>query len=339
LLSGHFKKQILGMEPRQIAHAIQEQAAVLEAIREGVLAINADGRIVTCNREAKKVLGFEGVDLTGREVLSVAPTSRLPEVLISGRPQLDQPMVLGKALVITNRVPVLQGGAVVGAVATFRDKLQLEEIESRLATIGRYADDLRAQRHEFSNVLHLVLGLISMSDYDGAMKVIERVNEEHRRAIGFYLARLRDAAVVGILVGKTHRAVELGIQLTVSEDSCVSDTCPHRDAVITILGNAIENALEALRSAPGKASPPEVRVLVREEPHRLVLDVADNGPGVDRTVREHLFEPGATTKGEGRGLGLAIMAKLVAASGGTISCESDGEGTAIRVELPTERTS
>ncbi len=336
LLSGHFKKQILGMEPLEIAFATQEQAAILEAIREGVLAVNAENRVVTCNREAKKILGMEDAELAGKEISAVLAASRLPEVMGSGIPQYDQPMVVGRSLIVTNRVPVLLRGRVIGAVATFRDKLHLDEIESRLADIGRYVDELRSQRHEFMNKLHLILGLIHLSDYDAAQAVIERVNEEHQKTLDFYMARIRDSAIVGILVGKTHRAGELGVELTVSADSYVSKACPHRDAVVTILGNAIENALEAHQSLSEKRARPEVCVSLREEAERLLIEVKDNGPGIDPATRERLFDQGATTKGEGRGLGLAIVARLVDAAGGSVACESAAGGAVFRVTLPKE---
>jgi sensor histidine kinase regulating citrate/malate metabolism len=334
LLSGHFKRQILGMEPLEIAFATQQQSAILEAIREGVVAIDAKRRIVHCNREAKKILGAENTELVAKELSAVLPASRLTDVLETGEPQHDQPMVVGHSLVVTNGIPVLLDGKVIGAVCTFRDKLHLEAIESRLADIGRYVDELRSQRHEFMNKLHLISGRIQLSDYEGARAVIEQVNDEHQRAVHFYMARIRDPAVMGILVGKTHRAEELGVRLRVTDDSFVSETCPHRDPVVTIIGNAVENAFEAHQSVPVKAAPPEVTVSLREEPENLLIEVKDNGPGIDPSVRDRLFEAGATTKGAGRGLGLAIVARLVATAGGFVACQSDGRGTSLRIELP-----
>jgi PAS domain S-box-containing protein len=336
LLSGHFKRQTLGMEPVEIAFATREQAAILEAIREGVLAVNADGRIVSCNHEAKRIMGVGNQDLRGQKISAVLPASRLPEVLASGVPQLDQPMIMGKSLVHANRVPVHLDGRVIGAVSTFRDQLQLDQIESRLADVGRYVDDLRSQRHEFMNKLHLILGLIHASDYDAAQAVIERTNDEYQKALDFYMARIQDPAIVGILVGKTHHARELGIQLVVSPDCFVSRTCPHGEAVVTIVGNAIANAMEALQSMSALRAPPEVRVSVREEQELLSIEVSDNGPGFDPASHERLFDAGFTTKGDGRGLGLAIVARVVSAARGKVDLQNTGEGARLRVTLPKE---
>ncbi|MCM0082557.1 sensor histidine kinase [Geomonas sp. Red32] len=332
LLSGHVKRQILNMEPGEIAFSVQEQAAILEAIREGIIAVNAEGIVVSCNHEAKKMLGREREELAGSHIADLLPNTRLPEVLRDGLPQYDQPMVVGNTLAVVSRVPVVLGGKVIGAVSTFRDKVALEQIDRRLADIGRYVDTLRSQRHEFMNKLHLISGLIRMSDYDSATAVIDQVNEEYQKAMEFYLARIRDTAIAGILVGKTHRAGELGIQLEVSSESLVSEHCPHREVVVAVLGNAIENAFDALQpfSTGGKVS-----VLVREETDRVRVEVADSGPGVDPSVAGRIFEDGVTTKGEGRGLGLALVKKMVESCGGEIGVTGREGETMVRVVLPT----
>jgi len=337
LLSGHIKRQIFNMEPHEIAFATQEQAAIFEAIREGIIAVNSDGNIVGCNHEAKKMLGLEDRDLMGKAITAVVPATRLPDVLRDGLPQYDQPMVIGNTLAIANRVPVILAGQVIGAVSTFRDKMELDQIEQRLADIGRYVDTLRSQRHEFMNKLHLISGLIQMSDYDTATAVIGQVNEEYQKAVEFYLARIRDSAIVGILVGKAHRAGELGILLTVDPESLVSEQCPHRDVVVTILGNTIENAFEALQAADATSGQPAVSVFIREEGDLLRIRVRDNGSGVDPAVKERMLEDGITTKGQGRGLGLSLLSRLIANSGGTITFNSSKTGTLVSIDLPMTR--
>ncbi len=338
ILSGHVKRQILNMEPIEIAFATQEQAAILDAIREGIIAVNSKGKIVTCNREAKKLLGMEEGDVLGKDISSVIPSTRLLEVLKDGTPHYDQPALIGNTLAIANRVPVMLSGRVIGAVATFRDKMKLDQIDRRLADIGQYVDTLRSQRHEFMNKLHLISGLIQMSEYDTAKEVIENVNEEHQEAMEFYLARIRDAAIVGILVGKTHRSKELGIDLTISPESYVSECCPHRDIVVSILGNTIENAFDAIRTSDCKKDNPFVTVFIKEEKDLLRINVRDNGPGICPDIKGRIFEQGVTTKGDGRGFGLSLINRLISNCGGNISCDSSPEGTAMSVTLPIERS-
>ncbi|TXK79114.1 sensor histidine kinase [Paenibacillus sp. N3.4] len=337
LLSGHIKKQIFNMEPHEIAFVTQEQAAILDAICEGIIAVNKEGKIVTCNREAKKMLGMEDMELIGKRISEVVPMTRLPEVLDNGISQKDQPTIIGNTLAVANRVPVTLSGRVVGAVSTFRDKMQLDQIDDHLAGIGRYADTLRSQRHEFMNKLHLISGLIKISEYDKAKAIIQQINEEYQEAVEFYLACIRDPAIVGILIGKTHRAGELGIQLHVSSDSYIPENCPYREIVLTILGNTIENAFEAFQMSAVKKDSPTVTVFLKEEDDDLLIYVKDNGPGIDPAVKESLFNDGITTKGEGHGFGLAYVSRLIYKNEGFITCESSPDGTMIRVSLPIRR--
>ena len=339
MLAGHVKRQLCNMEPFEIVIATNEQAAILDAIREGIIAVNSSGSIVTCNREAKKMLAMETEDLIGRQMTELLPSTRLPEVLKTGIPQYDQPTIIGNTLAIVNRVPVTLSGQVIGAVSTFRDKMQLDKLDQRMTDIGHYVDTLRSQRHEFMNKLHLISGLIQTSEFDMARSVIQQVNEEYQNAVQFYLARVRDAAIVGILIGKTHRAAELGVKLAVLPESNISENCPHRQIVVTVLGNTIDNAFESMaRMDDKKEGQATVTVLLREDEDQVLVEVRDNGPGIDPQIREHIFEDEASTKGPGRGFGLSLVSRLVTNVGGTIDCDSAPRATAIRVSLPIRRS-
>lgn len=336
-LSGHVKKQIFNLEPYEIAFEMEKQTAIFEAIREGVIAVNSKGIILTCNREAKKMLGMDDTELLGTELGTILPMSSLADVLQKGIPQNDQPMIVGNTLVISNWIPVNLSGKVIGAVSTFRDKLQLEKIDQHLDDIGKYVDTLRSQRHEYMNKLHLISGLIQMSEYDLAESVIKQENEDFQHTIQYYLAKVRDPAIAGILVGKAHRAQELDIQLTIDDDSLVSENCPFRDIVITALGNLVENAFEAIQTSFFQREHTKVSILIKEEANKLVLNVEDNGPGIDPVIQESIFKDGITTKGTGRGFGLAFIFRLISNCNGSITCHSSSEGTKIMVTLPVRR--
>jgi two-component system CitB family sensor kinase len=334
LLSGHIKRQIFNMEPAEIAFISQEQAAILDSIREGIIAINSDGQITTFNQEAKKIVGIESTDVKGKSITSVLPTSRLTDVVREDISHKDEPMIIGNTLVVANRVPVHSKGKVIGAVATFRDKLQLDQIDQRLADIGKYADSLRSQRHEFMNKIHLISGLIKMKEYDMVNELIEQINEEQQNVIDFFLTRIHDPAIVGVLVGKMHRTKELGIQLLVDSDSTLPDPCPHRDIIITLLGNAIENSLEAISTAKASSAVHTITVYFRNEDEQITVSVQDTGPGIDPKLGEDIFQDGVTSKGVGRGFGLALLSRLVTSNGGHLSISSSAEGANLRVSLP-----
>lgn len=334
ILSGHIKKQIFNLEPHEIAFLTQQQAAILESIREGIIAVDTDGTITTMNQEAKWMIDDQTGSMIGKAITSIFPHSRLPEVIREGAPQYDQQMILGNSLVVVNRIPVMLNGEVIGAVASFRDKLHLDHLEHRLADIGKYVDTLRSQRHEFMNKLHLISGLIQMEEYELVRELIDQVHIEQQNVLDFFLAHIRDPAIVGVLIGKMHRAKELGIQLTITQNSIVQERCPHREIVLTILGNAIENAIEAIKSADrgNKASIITVHIIADTE--ELYMEISDNGPGVDSRLGNQIFEDGGTTKGDGRGFGLALVSRLVSRVKGSIYMISSSEGATLQVKLP-----
>lgn len=104
-------------------------------------------------------------------------------------------------------------------------------------------------------------------------------------------------------------------------------------AMITVLGNLIENAFDAMRGAPTDV-PSEVTVSIREGARGLLLSVDDTGPGMTEEVKQRLFERGFSTKGEGRGTGLALVQEMIEAYHGTIRVESElGVGTSFIITL------
>ncbi|MFY4775751.1 ATP-binding protein [Metabacillus sp. RGM 3146] len=334
-LSGHIKNQIFNLEPHEIAFLTQQQAAILESIREGIIAVDTNGKITTFNREAKNMLAEETGPIIGKAVTSILPGSRLTEVINEGTSHFDQPMIIGNSLVVVNRIPVKLNGAVIGAVASFRDKLHLDQLDRRLADIGQYVDTLRSQRHEFMNKLHLISGLIQMKEFKLVKELIEDVHSEQQNMLDFFLARVRDPAIVGVLIGKMHRAKELGIQLTITDDSKVPEVCPHRETVLTLLGNAIENAMEAIKTIEKETAPAaSITIHIKEEAERLFIEVSDTGPGIDPELGDQIFEDGGTTKGDGRGLGLALVTRLVSRIDGRIFMISSPEGATLQVSLP-----
>jgi two-component system, CitB family, sensor kinase len=335
LLSGHIKKQIFNLEPHEIAFLTQQQAAILESIREGIIAVDTSGIITTFNKEAKSMLPKESVEPIGKAITSILPSSRMTEVINEGTSHFDQPMIVGNSLVVVNRIPVKLNGVVIGAVASFRDKLHLDQLDRRLADIGQYVDTLRSQRHEFMNKLHLIFGLIQMKEYELVRELIEDVHSEQQNVLDFFLARIRDPAIVGVLIGKMHRAKELGIQLSITDDSSVPEHCSHRETILTILGNAIENAMEAIKTLEKETHPAtSITVHIKEETERLYIEVNDTGPGIDPELGNQMFEDGKSTKGDGRGFGLALVSKLVSRLNGSILMISSPEGATLQVSLP-----
>lgn len=321
LLAAHVKKQMFNLEPPQIARILEERVAVVSALSEGLVAVAQDGTITVVNEEAQRITGV-GPDAVGRNVMEVMPNSQLLETTRTGQTAYNQQMLLGRKIVVTNRVPVRIKDRIVGAVATFRERTEVHRLAAELTGVTRFIDGLRAQNHESLNKLHTIAGLIHMRQYEQALEYIYNTTEQQEEVTRFLARQIKDYRVSGLLLGKVIRGRELGIDLQVDPRSWL-DAIPRPldgSDLVLIVGNLTENAMEALA---GQAGERRVDCLVQSSANRLFIRVADNGPGVPPGLREQIFVQGFSTKGEQRGLGLALVRQLVTLTGGRLELESE----------------
>ncbi|SIS61605.1 ATP-binding protein [Neptunomonas antarctica] len=339
--ANHFKKAIFGLEPEQIAHLFDEQKATLETVREGIIAINCEGIITIFNRNAIKTLGLsENTQLTGRSIEDVLPESAMSEVLRTGQPQFDCEVWLHNDVYIVNRIPLQQGNQVTGVVSSFRRKDELDLVSKKLTRIRQYADNLRSQAHEYTNKLHTIAGLIQLDAKDEAMAFIGQENQEHQELIHLLLEAVPDPILAGFLLGKYNRAREVGLQLVIDPDSHMTelpDRLP-REQLVSIIGNLIDNALEAtlLHKGPGG----QVNLSMTDLGNDLIFEVEDQGAGVSEIEEQQIFDKGFTSKTEaGHGIGLHLVKGLLKNLGGTITLEKgDEEGCRFIVYIPKSYT-
>src|SRR5207244_4164961 len=188
------------------------------------------------------------------------PDSGVPLVVRAGNGETDQStQVNGRALIV-RRIPVRIRGRMVGAIATFRDKTELEELARELQGARSYADTLRAQAHEFANKLHTIAGLLELGWQDQAVAFITQATSEQQKWIDDLPARISDPGLVALLVGKASVASERGITFSVTPRSRLGPTNGLSDVLATVTGNLIENAFDAVEGHPRR----EVVVNFRE---------------------------------------------------------------------------
>lgn len=332
-LAGRIKRILLGMEPAEIATRLQQRDALLQAVREGVVGVDRGLRITVVNEEAARLFGQAGVhgDLVGRGLEEVFPEARMAGVLQEGHARLDQEGAINGLPVLISAVPITVGGATTGGVATFRPLSEVSRMARQLTGVRHYADALRAQTHEFMNKMHVVLGLIRLGQYDRLKQYIAGVSGKLDDEVGFVVQRIKDPVVAGFLLARMSAAREQAIAIRLSEDSAVAADLGEALAhdVVTILGNLLENAVEAM----GGSTRREVEIHLAQEPGRLVMVVADTGPGIPPELLHRLFEKGASTKGEHHGYGLWQAARGAEAHGGTLAVENRPGGGAVFTAL------
>lgn len=333
VLARRVKGILLGLEPEEIARLYSEHSGLLEALHEGVIAIDAQGKISMANESARALMDMRDRDLIGLDVDALLHNCRLPEVMASGQAEYDKEQEMLGRQVIINRVPIYDKGRVVGAVATFRDKTLLVRLAEELTGAKQLVAALRASSHEFLNKLQVLLGLLDLGKYDQAKKYILASHRRQLDANKELMSTFRDPVVAGLMLGKASFCREQNVQLIITPDSRVDviDDANVTHALVTAIGNLIDNAVEAARGAPGGG---EITICLKNDAHRVIVEVRDNGDGLAPAVRERLFTRGVTTKGDGRGLGLFLVREDLAVVGGTIQVESRKGETVFRVEIP-----
>ena len=336
-LSGNIKQSLLGLEPHQISMMYTERNSMLEALQEGIIAIGKDRKITMINESACRILGIPNKNSTGQLIYNVFPNNDLEEVLNSGIARLGVENNLNGVLVVTNTVPIIDKGEVIGAIASFRDKTELVQLGEELTGFREVLESLRASSHEHQNKLHVILGLIQIGQIDLAKEYILESTDEQQKLVIKLMKEINNPVITGLLISKISRAKELGVELKFNRLSKL-DTNNDRGkdiALVIILGNLIENALEA--SARSNKAYKEVVLLIEDVEASKRIVVWDNGPGIEKANMKLIFNQGFSTNSKGRGYGLKLVKDKVASLSGRISVKSElGIGTKFEVVFPKE---
>ena len=336
-LSRRIKNALQGYEPEAFARRFHQREDILDALEEGILAIDKDETIIFFNAAAARLLSLPS-DAVGRPLRTVYPVSTLGRILHTGKPEYNVSMKsLPDVRVLSDRLPIYENGQLAGAVGIFRNRTEVTRLADDLTGVRHMVDAMRAYTHEFMNKLHVILGLLQIGQPERAQQYIMDTTRIQREAVSRIMHQIQEPSVAALLVGKTSRANELGIRLTLDRESILSTESPYLppEACITVLGNLIENAIESLNQS--RQGIKEVSVSIREEESGLLLCVEDTGPGIPAALRRTLFQQGSTTKGQGRGTGLSLVQEVVDAYQGEIRVESEtGVGTSFFVSFRQE---
>ncbi|MFJ4918324.1 ATP-binding protein [Streptomyces sp. NPDC088725] len=330
LISRRLQRQTHDLAFSDISALLAEREAMLHSLREGVVALDADGRIRLMNDEAQRLLGL-GPEASGLPLDRVLGAGRTTDVLAGRVAGEDLLTVRGSRVLVANRMPTEDGGA----VATLRDRTELERLGRELDATRGLIDALRAQDHEHANRLHTLLGLLELEMHEEAVEFVTEVVGVHRATAEQITDRVHDPLPAALLVGKATVAAERGVALRLSPDSLLPDRLADPQGLVTIVGNLVDNALDA---AAGSADP-RIEVELRAEGRTVVLRISDSGPGVPVDRRELVFSEGWSTKkppAHGRrGLGLALVRRLAERQGGSVRVGASAEGGAeFTVVLP-----
>ncbi|WND34639.1 sensor histidine kinase [Streptomyces sp. BB1-1-1] len=334
LISRRVQRQTRDLAFSDIAGLLAEREAMLHGIREGVVALDRGGRVRLLNDEAQRLLGIggEAVGCSPDEALGAGRTADVLAGRVTGTDLLT---VRGQRVLVANRMPTDDGGA----VATLRDRTELEQLGRELDSTRGLIDALRAQDHEHANRMHTLLGLLELEMYDDAVEFVGEVVGDHRVTAEQITERIQDPLLAALLVGKATVAAERGVVLWVSDRTRLPDRLVDPGGLVTVVGNLVDNALDAVAGEPHA----RVEVELRARGRAATLRVRDTGPGIPAEHRELVFTAGWSTKEppahRQRGIGLSLVRRLAERQGGSATVrEAHGGGAEFVVVLPEALT-
>lgn len=335
-ISGRVKEKLMGYEPDAFTAMYRVRDNILEALDEGVIAIDEKGHVQFFNSSAASMLGDFG-SATGN-VSDESASKLLYEVLKDGRKELSVPVNTAPGTdIIIDRLPIYDGDNIQGAIGILHNRTEYTKLAEDLAGTRFLVDSMRANNHDFTNKMHVILGLLQMEMYDEAISYIENITVIQRETISQITHSIDVPAVAALLIGKTSRASELNIKFVFNKESSYrhEDIFIPQDALITIIGNLIDNAFEAMDEADSSYDEgKELDFGIYSSPGALLITVDDSGPGISEENLSRIFDNGFTTKGIGHGTGLYQVKKNVESLGGTISADSQpGDGTSFIVSF------
>lgn len=320
ILSNNIKNTLLGLEPEEITNLYNEKIGILDAIYEGLIAIDNNGNITLVNDSALNILHYENeIDknsIIGRNIDEIFPTTNLVKVLDEGKCKFEEEQKINNTVIMTNKIPIKDRDKVIGAIATFRDKTEVTRLAEELTGVKKMAWSLRAQNHEFMNKLHTISGLIQLEEYDEALQFISNVAKNRNNISSILTKKIKDPSLSAILFSKYNKAEENRIKFNIDESSKISKLPKFMDSenIVSIVGNLIENSLDAVDN-DGSG---EVYIKIIQYSELIEIKISDNGPGIKDEYMDKIYEQGFTTKEGQRGHGMYIVKQIIDRANGKI---------------------
>ncbi|QQK80353.1 GHKL domain-containing protein [Salicibibacter cibi] len=333
ILARRIKRTLHGLEPEEIAQRLQEREAMLESVHEGVVATDNKGKIIVTNNTATATLGNYTL---GKAIEDVWPALSIDEQIYEGKTTTDDMQWFKDIQMITSRMPVMVGNETVGALITFRDRSELDRVLERLVGVEHYAQQLRLQTHEFMNKLHIIGAMVYTKSYTELEDYIDSLSIQYEKGINEIGQHIKDITLAGYITNQIERLEKAGVTVYLHGETSwpVLTNTEQLDRWITVIGNALDNAYEAMIDRNEKT----IDLTFERDEDMLCFLLKDSGKGFDVKKLPRFIEQGVSSKGAHRGFGLSLMAEAIMKAGGTYAFDSTpGEGTVFTARIPLKR--
>ena len=334
-LSGKIKKSLLGYEPDVFTSMFRMRDNILESLDEGIVAVDSEGAIQFVNKSAVEMLTSDSDEesLVGKDIKSLSKSISSLNLLCS--PDASHSVSSGDDNILIDTIPIKEDDSVIGTVGILHDRKEYTKLMEDLTGTRYLVDSMRANNHDFTNKLHVILGLIQMEMYSEATSYIQNITMVQRETISKVMNCINEPAVAALLIGKIARASELNVKFVLREGCYYSptDISVPSEILVTVIGNLIDNAFESMNDMNYNGQK-ELLFGMYSNPGALLITTDDTGSGIEEGNIDRIFENGFSTKGQGRGTGLYQVKSMVEALGGSIDLESQiGVGTSFSVSF------
>lgn len=336
-LSSKIKNSLMGYEPDVFTAMYKMRNNILETLKEGILAIDEQGVIQFANQAAVRMLCDDpGKSIVGKHIESIGDQI-LTDTMVSGGSEFN--IHLSNANIILDRVTIREEDNKGGVIGILHDRAEYTKLMEDLSGTRYLVDSMRANNHDFTNKLHVILGLIQMEMYDEATAYIQNITMVQRETISKVMHAVNEPAVAALLIGKIARASELNVKFVLREGCFYSaaDMNLPSEMMVTVIGNLLDNAFEAMNGMDSMNDHKELLFGIYSRPGAVLITVDDTGKGIKSEDIDNIFVMGYSTKGEGRGTGLYQIKSMVENFGGKITVESqEGVGSSFSVSFMKE---
>lgn len=334
-LSDKIKKSLLGYEPDVFTSMFRMRDNILESLDEGIVAVDKVGRVQFINKSAVEMLTTDGKEdsFIGKYVSNLSNT--IPALNPLCASEISRSVSSAYDNILIDTIPIKENDSVTGTVGILHNRKEYTKLMEDLTGTRYLVDSMRANNHDFTNKLHVILGLIQMEMYDEATSYIQNITMVQRETISKVMNCINEPAIAALLIGKIARASELNVKFVLREGCYYSsaDISLPSEVLVTVIGNLIENAFEAMNDMNYDGQK-ELLFGMYSKPGALLITADDTGSGISDSNIGRIFENGFSTKGSGRGTGLYQVKNLIEASGGKINVESqEGIGTSFTVSF------
>ena len=336
VLAVYLGRHLRGVRPEDLLRVYLTQNDILNALDEGLISYDNTGRVRLVNAAAARMLGHREDLMVGRQV---------DDLLLAGdgstlRGREDRCLQSDRPNILVRPVRLPDSNLWARQVLILEDKSEIMRYAEELGGTRHMLSTLRANTHEFSNKLQVISGLLQMDYIDEARTYIGTLSSVQEHILGPVMQHIRNSSVAALILGKENNMRELGIDLTLLRNSRLPEVSRYlgTDELVTVVGNLLENAMEAVNAVPAGA----VRLValqITEDDLGLLILVSDTGEGIARENLPRIFEGGFSTKARtGRGVGMKLIREITDRCGGSIEVDTEpGSGTTISIIFSREQ--